>query len=169
MVGGPELATVICIVSLTFAVIENVPLLATLFVSPEYTAVIVADCVGVYVIPHEADERVHGFAEKMPPLSVDCQVMIPVGEYPTTVALQVLGLPTRRVAGEQITLVVLVAGETVRVVEPELPMLLESPEYVANIVAPPAPVVETDTKHVPDARVQNVGEEARDVVAVPEN
>ena len=35
LVAGPKFATAICIISLTLAVIENVPELATLFWSPE--------------------------------------------------------------------------------------------------------------------------------------
>jgi len=50
VVAGPELATVICTISLTFAVSENVPELPTLFWSPEYVAEIVAEDVGVYVM-----------------------------------------------------------------------------------------------------------------------
>jgi len=49
-VTGPELATVIWIISFTFAVRENVLELPRLFGSPEYAADIVAEDVGVYVI-----------------------------------------------------------------------------------------------------------------------
>jgi hypothetical protein len=77
---GPEFATVIWIVSLTFEIIEKVPELAMLFWSAEYVPVIVADEVGVYATPHDPDESVQGLAENMPLLSVDCQVIIPRGK-----------------------------------------------------------------------------------------
>jgi len=47
VVEGPELATVIWIMSFMFAVIEKVPELPMLFRSPGYVAVIVAEAVGV--------------------------------------------------------------------------------------------------------------------------
>src|SRR5882762_933137 len=47
VVAGPEFATVIWIMSFMFAVIEKVPELPTLFRSPGYVAVIVAEAVGV--------------------------------------------------------------------------------------------------------------------------
>jgi hypothetical protein len=47
VVDGPELATVIWIMLFMFAVIEKVPELPTLFRSPGYVPVIVADAFGV--------------------------------------------------------------------------------------------------------------------------
>jgi hypothetical protein len=47
VVAGPELATVIWIMSFMFAVIEKVPELPMLFTSPGYVAVIIAEAVGV--------------------------------------------------------------------------------------------------------------------------
>ena len=41
--------------------------------------------------PHDPEMSEHGLAENTPLLSEDCHVMIPVGEWPVTVALHVLG------------------------------------------------------------------------------
>lgn len=61
-----------------------------LLMSPPYVAVISAEAVAVYEMPHEPEMRVQGFAENMPDLSVVCHETTPVGEWPPcTVALQV--------------------------------------------------------------------------------
>ena len=71
--------------------------------------------------PHDPDESVQGFAEKIPLRSVEDQVIIPVGgPYPVTVAVQVVPWPTTSVGGAQITFVELVAVETVSVVKVEV-------------------------------------------------
>jgi hypothetical protein len=60
---------------------------------------------GVKVIEQLPEESVH-FEELKVPDPVDDHVIVPVGEEPVTVAVQVEGEPTLTVSGEQLTDVV---------------------------------------------------------------
>ena len=127
---------------------------------------IVADVVATYDTPQEPKTNGHGLAEKMPAVSVLCHVTFPLGEYPDTVAVQVVDCPAWTFDGEQDNTVDDNFGEMVTVAEPKLPKLLGSAvpgEYVPVTLTPPALVVATVTLQVPETSVHGLPE----TVALP--
>ena len=87
--------------------------------------------------------------EKTPPGSLLDHMIMPVGEWPVTVAVHVVCWPAITVEGAQMAVMELVAFETERVKLPgdAAAVLFASPAYEAWMFAVPAPLVVTVTVH----------------------
>lgn len=140
--------------------IDCVPELPALAESPAYAAIIVGlpTPVPVTVDEHEPDERAHVVGENDAlPVPADCdQLTEPVGELPATVAVQLVVVPAT--IELEVQLIEKVVAPIVRVVDPVLPRLLESPPYVAVKVAEPAVEAVIVPEQLPAARVHVLDE-----------
>jgi hypothetical protein len=124
--------------------------------SPPYVALIVGipTPVPVTVTEQAPDDRVQDPLENdTVPVPPDCvQAIVPVGEVPVTVAVQLVVEPAAIEA--RVQEIETEDAPTVSVVGPELARLLESPPYVAVKVTEPAVEAVIVAEQLPAASVQ---------------